>query len=262
MRASKPAYAGHEHASRFKEQETARAYLLRAPYPAETFQILSALLPRTTRTVLDVGCGTGEIARNMVDFADSVDAVDFSDAMIRLGRNLPKGDRGNLRWIVGNVEEVELHPPYALITEGESLHWMNWEILFPLFRKILTDSGHLALVERKEDEEIPWKDQLLKIIDEYSVEPKYEKFDMVSDLERSGLFQKQGERRTTPVTFVQSLEDYVGSFHSWSELSHTAMGKKASAFDGEVRNLVSSFTSGKHVERKVSSLVAWGVPKQ
>lgn len=262
MRANKPAYAGHEHASRFKEKETARAYLLRAPYPAETFQILSGLLPRTHRTVLDVGCGTGEIARNMVDFADSVDAVDFSDVMIGLGRDLPKGDSRNLRWIVGNVEEVELRPRYALITEGESLHWMDWEILFPLFRRILTDGGHLALVERKEDEEIPWKDQLLRIIDDYSTGPKYEKFDIAGDLEKSGFFQKQGEKRTTPVTFVQSLEDYVESFHSWSELSRIALGKNANRFDEDVTNLVSSFTHGEPVERRVSSLVVWGVPRQ
>ena len=261
MVTNKPAYVGSEYASRFKDPNMARAYLLRAPYPPETFQILSSLLSGTPRSVLDVGCGTGEIARNLVDFADSVDAVDFSDSMIELGRNLPGGNHRNLRWIVGKVEEIDLHPPYALITEGESLHWMDWDILFPLFRKILTMNGRLALVERKEDEELPWNDQLLKILDNYSTNPKYEQFDMAADLEKSGLFQKQGELKTLPITFVQSVEDYVESFHSWSELSRIPMGKNASRFDADVKALVSGFTLGKPVERRVSSLIVWGKPR-
>lgn len=260
MAASKPAYAIPEYASRFKEPGMARAYLFRAPYPSETFQILSTLMPGTPRNVLDVGCGTGEIARNLVDFADSVDAIDFSDSMIELGRNLPAGNHRNLHWIAGKVEESDLHPPYALITEGESLHWMDWDIVFPLFQKILTPNGHLALVERKDDE-VPWKDQLLKIMNEYSTDPKYEPFDMAVDLERSGLFQMEGERKTLPITFVQSVDDYVESFHSWSEFSRIAMGKSASRFDEDVKALVSNFATGKPVERRVSSLIVWGRPR-
>ena len=122
-------------------------------------------------------------------------------------------------------------------------------------------NGHLALVERKEDEELPWNDQLLKILYDYSTDPKYEQFDMAANLERSGLFQKQGELKTLPITFVQSVEDYVESFHSWSELSRIPMGKNASRFDEDVSALVSGFTLGKPVERRVSSLIIWGKPK-
>jgi ubiquinone/menaquinone biosynthesis C-methylase UbiE len=261
MISRKPSYSGPEYASRFKDPDVARAYLCRPPYPSETFHILSSLLPTSHRRVLDVGCGTGEIARNLVNYADSVDAVDFSKSMIELGRRLPGGANGNLRWIVEKVEEAHVYPPYSLITEGESLHWMDWDAIFPLFRRILTAQGHLALVERKEDEEIPWKDQLLKIMAKYSTDPKYEQFDMAANLEKNGLFQKQGESRTLPITLTQTLEDYVESFHSWSEFSRSSMHDNAGKFDNEVRSLVSSFTLGNPVERKVSALVIWGRPK-
>jgi len=83
-----------------------------------------------------------------------------------------------------------------------------------------------------------------------------------ANLERSGLFQKQGELKTLPITFIQSVEDYIESFHSWSELSRIPMGKNASSsFDEDVDALVSGFTFGKPVERRVSSLIVWGKPK-
>jgi len=51
--------------------------------------------------------------------------------MIEQGKQLPNGDHPQLRWICGKVEEVRLSPPYALITAGSSIHWMQWERAFP-----------------------------------------------------------------------------------------------------------------------------------
>src|SRR5439155_17899141 len=103
------------------------AYRSRPPYPDELFEILAGLISDEPRVVLDAGCGTGEIARPLLGRVDRVDAVDFSPAMIERGRRSPGGDHPNLRWIVGRAEDVPLAPPYALITAGASLHWMDWE---------------------------------------------------------------------------------------------------------------------------------------
>lgn len=68
--------------------------------------------------MLDVGCGTGYIARTLVERVGQVDAVDFSQNMIEMGKMLLNGDNPRLRWILGSVEEVELYPPYGLVTAG------------------------------------------------------------------------------------------------------------------------------------------------
>ncbi len=54
------------------------AYRYRPPYPAEVFDILAGLVHGESRRVLDVGCGTGYIARNFVERVERLDAVDFS----------------------------------------------------------------------------------------------------------------------------------------------------------------------------------------
>ena len=88
--------------------------------------------------MLDLGCGTGGLARHLVDIADHVDAVDISAAMMEQGKHLPNGASPKLIWTVGRAEEFKSKIPYALITAGDSLHWMDWEFLLPHLRTLLS----------------------------------------------------------------------------------------------------------------------------
>ena len=63
-------------------------YHYRAPYPEETFQILSDLIVDEPRVVLDVGTGQGNIARPLLPFVERIDAVDFSENMIESGQTI------------------------------------------------------------------------------------------------------------------------------------------------------------------------------
>jgi ubiquinone/menaquinone biosynthesis C-methylase UbiE len=134
----KPSHLGLKYAEQFKDLSLVEVYHYRRPYPDEAINKLVALVTDEPRTILDVGCGTGDLARRLVNQVDRVDAVDFSAPMIEKGRMLPGGDHPRLNWIYGRVEEITLQPPYALITAGESLHWMAWEIVLPRFQRILT----------------------------------------------------------------------------------------------------------------------------
>jgi SAM-dependent methyltransferase len=150
------------YADAFKERRVVNAYRHRPPYPDEVFAILAGLLTDEPRAVLDVGAGSGDLARRMVEFARRVDAVDFSESMIERGRRLPNGDHPHLHWIYGKVEEAPLSPPYALITAGSSIHWLEWGRAFPLFRSALTPHGSLALVYRR-TLPMPWDANLREL---------------------------------------------------------------------------------------------------
>ena len=95
----KPKHLGPEYAAQFADRSVVAAYRHRPPYPAEVFEVLAGLIaatPYTTRAVLDAGCGTGDVARNLVSRVDRLDAVDPSAAMLEAGRPLPgrRGGRG------------------------------------------------------------------------------------------------------------------------------------------------------------------------
>src|SRR5258708_38825403 len=122
---SKPERFGTAYAEAFKDQRVVDFYRYRPPYPAEVFDILVALISDEPRSVLDVGAGSGDIARHLVGFVERVDAVDFSQNMIQNGKLLPNGDAPHLHWIYCKAEEVPLSPPYALITAETSNPWLG-----------------------------------------------------------------------------------------------------------------------------------------
>lgn len=122
----KPKHLSRTYAEQFQEHSVVAAYVHRPPIPSPVFDKLLELLVDTPQAVLDAGCGMGAVARSLAPLVDRVDAVDFSSAMIEAGRQLPNGDRPNVRWIEGRIETVPLDPPYALIVAAGSLHWMDW----------------------------------------------------------------------------------------------------------------------------------------
>jgi ubiquinone/menaquinone biosynthesis C-methylase UbiE len=254
----KPSFFAPEHAQVFKHQSIAAAYQHRPPYSFEVFDILTELMHGTPRRVLDVGSGTGNIARNLVERVESIDAVDFSHPMMEQGKRLPNSNHPHLHWIYGRVEEVELNLPYALVTAGESLHWMDWSIVLPRFHEMLTPGGYLAIVDQKTTPD-PWT-ILSEIIPRYTTN-KGTIRNMVGELEQHKLFRKVGEKKTAPIPFVQSIDDYIESYHSRSGFSRERMGmEQAQAFDGEAKKILLDIYRDGVIEMQVVGNIVWGVP--
>ena len=124
----KPEFLGRQFATAFADVSVAESYRHRPPFSPQTFEVLNQLIRDEPRRLLDAGSGTGALARHLVQIAESVDAVDASQAMMDQGKNLPDGKHPHLNWILGRIEDVSLIGPYSLITAGNSLHWMDWTL--------------------------------------------------------------------------------------------------------------------------------------
>lgn len=258
---SEPRDARTFYADTFKDQRVVDAYRHRPPYPDEVFTILASLLTDEPRTILDIGAGSGDLARRMVEFARRVDAVDFSQHMIERGRQLPNGDHPHLRWIYGKVEEVQLSPPYALITAGSSIHWVEWERAFPLLRAALTPHGSLALVYRR-TLPMPWNADLRNLRVQFSAHPSARGSRVVEELEARGFFRKLGEKETAPVAFFQSIEDFIEGLHSRSSFSRELIGQQQAAdLDQQVRDLLLQYHPDGILPLQVVGTAIWGTPE-
>jgi ubiquinone/menaquinone biosynthesis C-methylase UbiE len=257
----KPSCWDEKYATAFQEASVAEAYQYRPPYPAAAFEILNTLITDTPRRVLDAGCGTGALARHLTSIADEIDAIDFSSAMIERGKQLPHGDNPRIRWIKGRIEQVSLHPPYALITAGESLHWMEWDVVLPRLQSLLSRHGLLVILELQTPP-VPWSDGLVSLIQRFSTMRDYQKVDLVAELERRGLFEVQGRRQTEATPFVQSLDAYIESFHGRASFSRERMSKaEAATFDQALRDLVAPH-SPQSVTLPLIVDIIWGKPLQ
>jgi ubiquinone/menaquinone biosynthesis C-methylase UbiE len=257
----KPVFLGPEFASAFQDASVVQAYPYRPAYPESLFHLLVGLIAGKRRVVLDVGAGTGDIARRLAPLVERVDAVDWSEAMIAQGKQLPGGDSPRLRWIAGRAEEASLDPPYGLVTCGESLHWMDWDVVMPRLHEVLVPGGFVAIMERDELR-VDWSDELLVPIRRYSTNRHYQRVNLIDELARRDLFTKAGGWRSEPETVPQSIDEYIESMHSRSSFSRERMpAGDVDAFDATLRALLERHAAHGQVELRLCASAVWGAPQ-
>lgn len=258
----KPENFSTYYAESFKDRQVVAAYRHRPPYPQEVFPLLDALVVDEPRVVLDVGAGSGDIARQLVESVERVDAVDFSQSMLEEGKRLPNGQHERLHWIYGKVEDAPLSPPYALITAGSSIHWPAWEIAFPRFRAMLTPRGVLALIYRH-TLPMPWDAEVKKLLAPFANHQGHKGSNAVKELEARGYFQRRGAKETAPVPFSQTLDDYIEGLHSRSHYARERIGREKSAeLDRQIRALLLQFHPDGVLPLQVVGSVTWGQPEE
>jgi SAM-dependent methyltransferase len=244
----------------FADADVVRNYLFRPSYPAEVFAVLENLIV-SPRTALDAGCGSGALTRGLAAFATRVDAVDPSEAMLTEARRLT-GQDARIRWIRGRAEDVPLAPPYGLITAGASIHWMDPQVVMPRFRNALAPGARLAIVDMENvHPQGPHRDEFVSVIQRHSALEHHDDFAaLLTNLESAGHFRREGEHRTRPVPFEQSVDDYMAMLASTSSLSRATIGARADAFEAEARGVLLRH----HIDRvrfDVVGMVAWGRPQ-
>ena len=147
-----------------------------------------------------------------------------------------------------------------MVTCGQSLHWMAWDIVLPRFRDVLTASGLLVLLNQA-FAPAPWEAELGPLIGRYSTNQDYAPYDLVDELEQRELFTKQGEARTQSVHFTQSVDDYIESCHARNGFSRERMDPQAAAaFDGALRERVLAHVPGGRLDTEYAAVLEWGRP--
>ena len=263
----KPAHLAPEYGAMFRDRSVAEAYPYRPAYPAAAFAALAELIVDAPRAVLDVGCGTGDVARPLAALVGRVDAVDASGAMIAQGRRQPGGDAPNLRWIEAMVEEAALTPPYALITAGESLHWLDWAVVFPRFAEALTPRGTLAIVGRDWEHTGIARERIHALINRHSTNRDFRPYNLLTELAERGLFAPQGQRRTDPEPWHPTIAEYIECRHSQNGLSRERMGDDAAAFDAALTEELHALARAGTIALRdgqllltVAATMTWGQP--
>jgi ubiquinone/menaquinone biosynthesis C-methylase UbiE len=248
-------------AAAFCDSDVADAYQHRPPYPPEVFDILERLIADRPRDVLDIGAGDGALARPLASRADRVDAVDISAAMLAAGECLPGGDSPNLRWVLGAAETAELHGPYALVTAGASLHWMDWQVTLARLATVMSARAQLAIVDQSV-QAAPWQDEVRRIIIRHSRSRDYDpRFSLPDELAARGLLQVTGSADTRATPFRQRVADYIEQFHSTASLARLWMpAGESAAFDHAIEDAVRPYATDGILDMTVVATLTWGRP--
>lgn len=123
----------------------------RPSYPEAFFSLVKDKFCLTTSDrVLDLGCGTGQIAIPLSRYVREVIAIDPDPEMLNEGKRLAENSRiSNIRWLKGRAEDLANCNDLGrlkLATLGCSFHWMNRRKVLASLYDMLEDSGGIVIV--------------------------------------------------------------------------------------------------------------------
>ncbi len=239
---------------------TARHYeRFRPPYPEV---LLADLRARTGVTgkgrLLDIACGTGQIARPLAPFFREVWALDREPEMLEVGKR-EAGDDSNISWREGMAEDlVAPADHFELVTIGNAFHRLHRRAVAPKIREWLQPGGFLAVMGNLcgISGEAAWQRRAKDVLRKWqrpstpqeSAASEEERETFAEALAASG-FENLREFHHE-VEHEWSLDSFIGYLFSTSLASPGALGGRMKGLEGEMREaLLAHDPRGRYTER-------------
>jgi SAM-dependent methyltransferase len=101
---------------------------------------------RPGATVLEIGCGTGQLTRSLLARGLRVTAIEPGERLIARARDQLAGS-GEVEFVNRRLEDAPLpHAHYSAAFSGSAMHWVDPDVSWRKTAEALVDGGTLALV--------------------------------------------------------------------------------------------------------------------
>jgi FkbM family methyltransferase len=134
----------------------------RSGYPSREVDRLADLVGlEHSNTVIDVGCGTGQLAIPLARHAGEVIAIDPIPDMLAVGRqNAVAAGLTNITWLLGDSTELAnlVGPGAHVATFAASFHWTDRSEVARVLDTLLDANGSIVVIndDLDDDEQPPW----------------------------------------------------------------------------------------------------------
>jgi ubiquinone/menaquinone biosynthesis C-methylase UbiE len=250
---------------------TSRYYAsYRNPYPDAFFDMVKQKfkLSRNDR-VLDLGCGTGQIAIPISQSVKEVAALDPEPEMLSEGKlRAEKSAMTNISWVNAGSEDLadlssELGK-FQLVTIGTAFHWMEQEKTLNSLYNLVIDGGGVAVVDLNTT--LLKNPIVIQVIKKWLGEERRA---------GSGVFKPPAKKKYQnimnesrfhgievwdyPFTFDYDIYSIVGMLYSTSYCNQNVLGDKKEAFEKDLREtLLNSYPSGQILsDGHVGAVMGW-----
>ena len=249
-----------------EDADVAENYRFRPEYPVDVYEKLVALSPSATNA-LDLGCGTGKIARGLSQSFESVTAIDASASMLRVATELQDEGTSNIRWVQGLAESTDLvGGPFDLVVAAASIHWMDQEVVFPRLLDVVSSNHLFAVIEGDGAYDPPWQQDWDDFLKYWIFELKREQYEPQSGNSAHHKFMTRyrqhvniaGDRWVMSGTINQKLSDFILCQHSRDTFAPSKLGARIRQFDAELESILRPFAVEDLLSYRVRTSMTWG----
>jgi trans-aconitate 2-methyltransferase len=137
---------------------------------AQPFRDLTALIERRPNMrIVDLGCGTGELTRELHEQLDAAETLGIDSSESMLQKASPSG---TLHFELGDIASFTTDSPFDLVFSNAALHWIpDHERLFARLISLLAPDGQLA-VQMPANHDHPSHRIAAEVATSFGIEPR------------------------------------------------------------------------------------------
>lgn len=244
----------------------------RPDYPDVTYkQLLDKFKLNNKSRVLDLGCGTGQLALGLAPHVADVIAVDPVAEMLEEGRASARiANITNITWLVGESrklkEMAEKIGEVELTVMGKSFHWMDRAQTLQDLYRLTRHGGGIAIIADSQPRfhpEVPWINAIDETVKRWLGEerkagtkgafaPLAKRHD---EIVRESEFQNLEILETKQIR-QWTLDTIIGYLYSASPTSLPVLGDKKEPFEADLRKrLMEISPDGRFAEHAVINII-------
>lgn len=245
---NKPEHLSKEIGDQFSDKSIVDNYHYRPQYSRSVIDALEKSVDLPSLKILDIGSGTGEVSIPLSQNGHTVIGVDPSAEMVRAANK--KGSSAN--FVNSYIEDFSTDQKFDLFVAANSIHWPDWNVMFPLLKSISKEHSKLAIVTGGDLvlEEI--QEQILDVVKTYSTTQNFKPYSIVDMLIEQKYISNLEINELPAEVVSQSVSEYVASFHARNGFSLERMPpEQAQAFDSEINSVLDRNGYGNEVTGNV-----------
>lgn len=222
----------------------------RPPYPSSLIRFLVHEFSLNGEgRLLDLGCGTGQLALRFSDWFEEIVGVDAEPEMLDEAKRLSGDERlGHVKWLQGRAEDrVGDWGLFRLIIIAKAFHWMDRASILEILHNSSDPKGGIAIIDNYNEEQEPllWQLKVNEVVKRWlgdarragnsTYTPPKERYE---DIVRKSGFKNVQRHILPSYSYTWTVDSIIGNLYSTSFASRRFFGDNLVRFENDLKSVL------------------------